>query len=136
MVISQTAARLGISNLPSNDQMSRLKYTCLHLELVRDLIKKPIIVLSGFRSKNLNFAVGGSKMSQHMHGEAADIISPEYGTPFEMARAIKSNIIKLRIDQLIYEYRSWVHVSFTKNPRHQVLSITDRVDGYKAGLFA
>jgi len=135
MIVSQTAARLGISNLPSDEVIARLKYTCIHLELLRELTGHIVLISSGFRSRELNLAIGGSVDSQHMTGEAADIICPGYGTAFELAKLVKANIINLRVDQLIYEYKAWVHVSFTKNPRHQVFTITKRSDGYKAGLF-
>ena len=135
MTHSQTAARLGIRNLPSNESLHRLKITCQKLEIVRGIVGKPIIVLSGFRSKELNFAVGGSKNSQHMVGEAADIICPSYGSPFQLAKTIKENMYHIGVDQMIYEFRHWVHISFSRYPRGQLLTIHSRQEGYKAGLF-
>ena len=43
------------------------------LQPIRDFYSKPVKVTSGYRSKALNIAVGGSQTSQHSHGEAADI---------------------------------------------------------------
>ena len=43
------------------------------LQPIRDFYGKPVKVTSGYRSKALNIAVGGSQTSQHSHGEAADI---------------------------------------------------------------
>ena len=43
------------------------------LQPIRDFYGKPVKVTSGYRSKALNTAVGGSQTSQHSHGEAADI---------------------------------------------------------------
>ncbi len=43
------------------------------LQELRDILKKPVIVNSGFRCKKHNEAVGGSPNSQHMLGKAADI---------------------------------------------------------------
>ena len=43
------------------------------LQPIRDFYSKPVKVTSGYRSKTLNIAVGGSQTSQHSHGEAADI---------------------------------------------------------------
>lgn len=44
------------------------------LQVLRDELGKPITVISGWRSKAHNDAVGGAKNSRHMIGDAADII--------------------------------------------------------------
>ena len=136
LIGSQVAARLNIKNIPTDAQMIALRRTALHLERIRDIAKSPIIILSGYRSKRLNMAVGGSRDSQHMYGEAADIACYGYGSAFDLAKLIKDNMFAFGVDQLIYEYRRWVHVSFSVKPRQQVLTIFSREDGYKAGLFA
>jgi len=43
------------------------------LQKVRDIIRLPISINSGWRSVEHNKAVGGSKYSQHLLGKAADI---------------------------------------------------------------
>ena len=43
------------------------------LEPVRARFGKPITILSGYRSKEHNRAVGGAPGSQHLSGQAADI---------------------------------------------------------------
>lgn len=43
------------------------------LQALRDLIGKPIIINSGYRTKEYNKRVGGSPNSQHLKGKAADI---------------------------------------------------------------
>lgn len=43
------------------------------LEKVRDVLGKPIRVLSWYRSPARNTAVGGAKNSQHLYGRAVDI---------------------------------------------------------------
>lgn len=43
------------------------------LQKLRDEIGKPIIVTSGYRTKEYNNKIGGAKNSQHMLGKAADI---------------------------------------------------------------
>lgn len=79
MLVSQTAARKGISNLPNEGQVKRMKFLCNYiLEPIRKglrLKKNPkayVIITSGFRTEELNKAIGGSKTSQHMKGEAVD----------------------------------------------------------------
>lgn len=44
------------------------------LQLVRNLIKKPIRINSGYRCESYNAKVGGVKGSQHVLGNAADIV--------------------------------------------------------------
>ena len=44
------------------------------LELLRSIIgNRPIVIVSGFRSRSTNTAVGGAKKSQHLVGRAVDI---------------------------------------------------------------
>ena len=45
-----------------------------NLQVLRDELGKPITVISGWRTKAHNDAVGGAKHSRHMIGDAADII--------------------------------------------------------------
>jgi uncharacterized protein YcbK (DUF882 family) len=47
------------------------------LEPLRITLQKPVIITSGYRSKKLNEAIGGSSTSQHMKGQAADLIVPD-----------------------------------------------------------
>lgn len=53
------------------DNVNKLCETVL--QPIRDLWGKPMKVLSGYRSPELNDAVGGSPTSQHRRAEAADI---------------------------------------------------------------
>ena len=43
------------------------------LQQLRDVIKEPIIVTSGYRCKQYNLNIGGYVHSKHMEGKAADI---------------------------------------------------------------
>jgi len=43
------------------------------LELLRNHLNKPVIVISGCRCEAHNKAIGGAKYSQHLLGKAADI---------------------------------------------------------------
>lgn len=43
------------------------------LQNIRDIIKMPIIITSGYRCPTYNKKVGGSPKSQHLLGKAADI---------------------------------------------------------------
>jgi hypothetical protein len=112
MIHSQDAVRAGLKNFPNAAQIESLTALCVNvLEPLRERVKKPIIVSSGFRSVTINRRIGGSKTSQHTKGEAAD---------FRINGMTTSDIVKLIIkmglpfDQVIEEFGSWVHVSHKK----------------------
>lgn len=44
-----------------------------NLQVLRDYLNKPVIINSGYRSKEHNAAVGGAPKSQHLTGKGADI---------------------------------------------------------------
>ena len=87
-----------------------------------DLFGKPVLVSSGFRSNDLNRAVGGAATSQHMKGEAADIYTGTKEGNKKLFELIRDN---LPFDQLIDEKDfSWVHVSFKEiGNRKQILKL-------------
>lgn len=132
-ITSQTAARMGLDNTPPDGVMSNLEHTALGLEGVRTLLGVPLIISSGYRSPEVNRAVGGALDSQHKQGLAADFIAPGFGSPLQVARAIIASGIKF--DQLIME-GTWVHISFNAVPRGQVLTATfkDGTAHYSPGL--
>lgn len=121
MTVSETAARRGIDNDPPPDVVERLKHTALGLEAVRIRLGAPIVVSSGYRSPELNVAVGGSKNSDHTRGDAADFICQGFGAPSTIVSALKDSGIQF--DQLIEEFGRWVHISFGPRMRGQVLRI-------------
>jgi uncharacterized protein YcbK (DUF882 family) len=122
---SQTAAREGIDNTPDATVLRNLRTLAEALERVRTALgDKPIVISSGYRSKALNSAIGGSSASAHMTGLAVDFIVPTFGTVLQTAKAISA--CGLGGDQLIYEYGRWVHLGLAapgKSPRGQLLSI-------------
>ena len=106
---------------PPPEIIESLKNTAKGLELVRSLLGHPVHINSGYRCPALNAAVGGQKTSQHLSGEAADMVCPGFGTPREIAEEIAAcNIV---FDQCILEFDRWVHVSFSGRNRRQVLTI-------------
>jgi len=93
------------------------------LEEVRSLLGKPIIIDSGFRSPDVNQAVGSTSVSQHLRGCAADFRVPGM-TPAEVVEAIHGS--DLPFDQLILEL-TWTHISIPNTddvaPRRMALII-------------
>lgn len=79
----------------------------------------PIAINSGFRSKDLNRAVGGASTSQHLKGEAADICA---GTKEDNRKLFEIIRKELPFDQLINENNySWVHVSYREGANRKQL---------------
>lgn len=123
-----TDTNTGLINNPNKDEIDNLKVLVEKvLDPARELLGKPITVTSGYRSPLVNRKVNGSKTSQHIKGEAADIKCEDNKKLFDI---IVNNI---EFDQLIWEYGddnqpAWVHVSFKKDKnRNQIL----KYDGKK-----
>jgi zinc D-Ala-D-Ala carboxypeptidase len=128
---SRRARELGIANDPPPELYAAIALTLLGCQRIRDFLGFPVLISSGYRCHVLNVDVGGAEDSQHPKGEAVDFTCPAYGFPEDVAFALSQEMEALGIDQLILE-PGWVHVSFTLNPRHEVLRL---VGGrYVAGL--
>lgn len=115
---SETAKRLGIKNEPHDDWVvENLRAIAEDVfQPLRDGLGVPIYVSSGYRSPDLNVAIGGAKRSQHMEGRALDLDADVYGgvTNADIFRFILNN---LTFDQLVWEFGDednpdWVHVSY------------------------
>ena len=122
--ISQTAVRMDIDNVPDLRSIFNLRRLCINLlEPLRAIIDSPILITSGYRSFRLNEAVGGSKFSQHCYGMAADI----YVQNMLAEELFKTIIInELPYDKLILEFKSWVHVSYSKSRNRSIKLIAIR----------
>ena len=62
-----------IYNIPSHEAIANLKRVCTWLEELRKRYNQPIIINSGYRSPQLNRAIGGVATSNHLTGCAVDI---------------------------------------------------------------
>lgn len=132
LTVSQTAARLGLDNEPPAAAVVELQRLCeLVLQPLRDSIGKPVVISSGYRSPEVNRAVGGAVASDHLVGRAADLIVP--GVPI---RRVCARIAELRLPfrQLIDEFgpSGWVHVAIPARgdtPARQMLAARRGSDG-------
>ena len=121
---SPTATTYGINNKMSLSQIESAKLLCENVfEPLRIHLNIPIKISSGYRSPQLNKMIKGSLSSQHCKAEAMDIKIDAKGFHF-----IKD---KLDFDQLIWEFGneenpSWVHVSYSKRNRKQVLKASKK----------
>jgi len=117
---SETAKRKGISNTPTAEHLDNFKLLAEKVfEPIRLHFGVPIYISSGYRSKELNDAIGGSQTSQHSKGQAIDIDMD--GSTNGVTNKMIFDFIKekLDFDQLIWEFGTdsnpdWVHVSYTK----------------------
>lgn len=124
LTASATAEAKKIKNDPTPEAAESLKLLVDNvLDPLRDAYGKPIRVNSGYRSPALNAAVKGSKTSQHMKGQAADITvgsKQENKKLFELAQELNLPYCQL-IDEKNF---SWVHISYDKNNvKRQILHL-------------
>ena len=114
----------AFDNTPPPEVLPNLRRIALLMEQVRSLLGQPIFITSGYRSKQVNDAVGSKDTSQHRLGCAVDFKCAGL-TPDQIVRKIKASDIAY--DQLIREFDSWTHISIPSvagaAPRGQVLII-------------
>lgn len=138
MLFSQTAVRRGIKEqfAPPKTVVANLQLLAEKvLQPLRDAFGSPITVTSGYRSPALNAAIGGSRTSQHMKGQAADIVAANGDNKglFEAILELAKNEA-IEFDQLIWEFGDkepdWIHISYKKTGnRGQVLRATKNSRG-------
>ena len=116
-----TETDTGLPNVPGQEEIRNLKL------LVQKVLQPArnkfgvINVTSGYRSPEVNSAVGGSATSDHLFGRAADIQCEDMATVFNYIRKY------LPFKQLIWEFGTdvqpgWIHVSYdVLNNRGEVL---------------
>lgn len=122
--VSATAAAADIPNVIPENVKPAIRALVLNLlQPLCDITGWRCKINSGYRSKELNSAVGGVETSQHRKGEAADCVF--YGSsgniaPIDVLRAVMAS--RLEFDQMI-AYNSFVHLSYTTERwnRQQVL---------------
>ena len=120
---SSTALRRGLDNTPNDEQLKCMEEVAENVfEPLRKWVGGPIKINSFFRGKPVNTAIGGSKSSQHMKGQAMDIDDTfKHKTNAEMYYYIKEN---LDFDQMIWEFGddenpNWVHVSYVSHRQNR-----------------
>ena len=132
---SEAAARLGLDNTPMQAVITNLGLVAAVMEGIRTLLgDRPIVVHSGYRSAEVNQAVGGVVTSAHCHGLACDFVCPAFGTPEEVAVVILKSDIEY--DQLILEY-GWVHVGLVQQgllSRREALTKRSPSAAYEPGI--
>ena len=129
---SNTALRLNVDNTKiTDDQLYNFKKLGAKVfDPLREWVGGPIKINSGFRSPELNKAIGGSSNSQHCFGEAIDMDAGEDN--YKLFNWIKNNVA---FDQLIWEFGTdsnpnWIHISYTeRRPNRQMILKTYKDNG-------
>ena len=136
VVKSNTATRKGIDNSPTEEHINNLKYLAKKIfQPIREHFGCPIFVSSGYRSKALNEAIGGSQRSFHSHGCALDLDMDNKAS--KISNTDIFNFIKesLEYTELIWEFGNdtnpdWLHVSFVSNEQNRNRCLkAERKDG-------
>ena len=111
----------GIENVPNEAQVENLKRVCRWLERLRKRWNDkygdgddPIIINSGFRSPEVNKAVGGVPTSNHLTGCAVDIrcIGMEQALRYAAILLDISDMSREDFDELLIEQKRsvvWIH---------------------------
>jgi hypothetical protein len=127
LTASATAKKKGIINAPGVDEVCNMCALVHHvLQPLRDAMKEPIKIGSGYRCTRLNQAVGGVANSQHIKGQAADLCID--GDMKKGRRWFNWILDNCDFDQLIMEHNAkgsyWVHVSYRSDGknRHQIIN--------------
>ena len=120
-----TTSHRQFDNTPNEAEIANLQRLAEFLEQVKTALDgKPIMINSGFRSKQVNDSVGSKDTSQHRIGCAADLRVPGM-TPDAVVKAVIA--AGLPFDQIIREFDAWTHISVTNTPdgipRRQALII-------------
>jgi zinc D-Ala-D-Ala carboxypeptidase len=153
---SETAARLGIPMKPSTEVLSNIRLNAAGMEMVRDVLKAPVLISSGYRPEGLEMVLcahdyetwcTGKRLKpspdswqiyfarkRHPLGLATDFTAPAFGPPAKVCRAIEQSDI--RFDQLIFEI-DWCHISWLpgsapRKAKREVLTLV--AGGYVPGI--
>lgn len=113
----------GLDNMPND--MNIIKNLCRladFLQTIRNELHLPIIVTSGYRSKEVNEAVGCASSSYHIKGLAVDIKCSDMD---KLLSVLHSHLMD--IDQLGIYYsntkQEWYHIGLPEDdkvPRNQI----------------
>lgn len=135
---SNTARKYNIDNTIPASAVANITTLCHNvLEPLRQHVGEPVEISSGYRCPALNAKVGGSSTSQHMKGEAADIVAPRsspQGGKITLLRWFLWIMDNCEFDQLILEHfpsppggkkgGPWIHVSYRAGHNRQVVKFS------------
>jgi uncharacterized protein YcbK (DUF882 family) len=97
-------------NFPLTETILRnIQELAKNLQVLRDEVKKPIKITSGYRDPSFNKKIGGASQSRHITGQAADLKIEGY-TPKQVAAIIEKLIASGKMKQGgLGIYSTWIH---------------------------
>jgi uncharacterized protein YcbK (DUF882 family) len=97
-------------NFPLTETILRnIQELAKNLQVLRDEVKKPIKITSGYRDSSFNKKIGGATQSRHITGQAADLKIEGY-TPKQVAAIIEKLIASGKMKQGgLGIYSTWIH---------------------------
>ena len=127
---SDVALRKNIKNVPNEKQWKNIEKLAVNiLQPIRNKFGS-LKITSGFRSPELNIAIGGSKYSNHCRGEAADVEPVDGSTKLiDLIQFIYENL-EFRTVILEYPPLGWCHVVYREGGNVKRLKLKDRNHNY------
>lgn len=119
-------------DLPAQVVLNLTRMVYLFLQPLRDVVG-PVITTSGYRSPELNAAVGGSKTSRHLLGLASDFYAPRRAA-IEVFMLLASGQTHATFDRLcLYPRKNRMHVDLgqVEDVRPRRLFYIDHGNGWK-----
>ena len=106
-------------NFPLTETILRnIQELAKNLQVLRDEVKKPIKITSGYRDPSFNKKIGGATQSRHITGQAADLKIEGY-TPKQVAAIIEKLIALGKMKQGgIGIYSTWIHYDTFFDGKH------------------
>jgi len=97
-------------NFPLTETILRnIQELAKNLQVLRDEVKKPIKITSGYRDPSFNKKIGGATQSRHLTGQAADLKIEGY-TPKQVAAIVEKLIAAGKMKQGgLGTYSTWIH---------------------------
>lgn len=129
-VKSSTAIRLGIKNIPNEEQWQSIEKVAEHIiQPVRNHFG-PIRITSGFRCVELCTAVGSSARSNHTRGEAIDF--EPFDKKIHLIEVIEWIHLNCNYRELIAEYfpDGWIHAAYRTDQNVKKMKLKDSNHNY------
>jgi hypothetical protein len=100
-IISQSVGRFEYDNMLNEEIIENLKELCIHiLQLLREILRVPVIISFGYHYILANAAIGGDYRSQHFKGMPADFLTPSC----HLSASFHAIYKNLPFGQLIFEF--------------------------------